>query len=330
VTGGFEEKASIFSIVWLIDIITHYIPVRKWHPSQGDFMRILLLGGSGMLGHRLWINLRKEHEVWVTVRTNGSEFPNVPEFPQNYVRPMVDALYFDQVIRALASIQPDLVINCIGLIKQQGHLARDPLLSISLNAMFPHRLSLVCRASKIRMIHISTDCVFSGKQGNYVETDQSDAEDLYGRTKFLGEVAYPPHCVTLRTSIIGREIKTKLGLMEWFLAQTGSIHGYTRAIFTGFTTDELSRIILKQVIPNPSLNGMYHVSSDPISKYELLCLAKDAFRKEIEIVPDADFAIDRSLDSTRFRQLTGYQPPAWREMIEEMAANSPFYERLEK
>lgn len=293
-------------------------------------MRILLLGGSGMLGHRLWINLRKEHEVWVTVRTNGSEFPKIPVFPENYVRPMVDALNFDQVIRALASIQPDIVINCIGLIKQLGHIARDPLFSISLNAMFPHRLSMVCRASKIRLIHISTDCVFSGKKGNYLETDQSDAEDLYGRTKFLGEVTYPPHCVTLRTSIVGHELKTKLGLIEWFLAQTGTIRGYTRAIYTGFTTDELSRVILKQVIPNPSLNGLYHVSSNPISKYDLLCMAKDAYHKDIEIQPDADFAMDRSLDSTRFRQATGYQPPSWREMIDEMANNSSFYEHLEK
>ena len=211
-------------------------------------MKILLLGGSGMLGHRLWINLRAEHEVWVTVRSNGNEFPDVPEFPREYVRPMVDALYFDQVTRALASIQPDLVINCIGLIKQMGHLARDPLFSISLNAMFPHRLSLICRTAKIRLIHISTDCVFSGKKGNYVETDQSDAEDLYGRTKFLGELHYP-HCVTLRTSIIGRELKSHLGLIEWFLSQTGTIRGYTKAIYTGFTTDELSRIIKDYVIP---------------------------------------------------------------------------------
>lgn len=272
-------------------------------------MKILILGGSGMMGHRLWINMRKEHEVWVTVRANGAEFAQVPEFPQHYVRPMVDALNFDQVIRAVASIQPDLVINCIGLIKQLGHIARDPLFSISLNAMFPHRLSLVCRASKIRLIHISTDCVFSGKKGNYLETDQSDAEDLYGRTKFLGEVAYPPHCVTLRTSIIGQELKSKLGLVEWFLAQTGPIQGYKRAIFSGFTADELSRIIMHSVIPNPTLNGLYHVSSNPISKYDLLCLVKDAFKKDIEIQPDVDYVIDRSLDSSYFRQITGYEPP---------------------
>lgn len=290
-------------------------------------MKILILGGSGMLGHRLWMNLRKEHEVWVTVRTNGSEFPDVPEFPKQYVRPMVDALYFDQVIRAMASIQPDLVINCIGLIKQQGHLARDPLFSITLNAQFPHRLSMLCRTAKIRLIHISTDCVFSGKKGGYLESDTPDAEDLYGRTKFLGEVTYP-HCVTLRTSIIGREIKRRLGLIEWFLAQKGPINGYTRAIYSGFTTDEFSRIILNNVIPNTQLSGLYHVSSQPISKYDLLMLAREAFKKDIEIIPDDSVINNRTLVSTRFREATGYQPPSWEEMIRELAENSSFYERL--
>lgn len=292
-------------------------------------MKILILGGSGMLGHRLWMNLSKEHDTWVTVRGNGSELPNIPEFPREKIRPTVDALYFDQVIRALASIQPDLVINCIGLIKQQGHIARDPLISISVNSALPHRISMICRTAKIRMIHISTDCVFSGKKGNYLETDQSDAEDLYGRTKFLGEVSYP-HTVTLRTSIIGQELKTHLGLIEWFLMQQGSISGYKNAIFSGFTTDELSRIILKYVIPNPELSGLYHVSSDPISKFDLLQLTKQSYKKDIDIQPDTDFFCDRSLNSTRFRQASGYTPPSWSAMIDEMAAGSEFYDQLKR
>ena len=293
-------------------------------------MKILILGGSGMLGHRLWMNLQKEHEVWVTVRQTFSPFPKQAEFPTQYVRTDVDASNFDQVTRALASIQPDLVINCIGLIKQMGHLARDPIISISLNALLPHRISLICRAAKIRMIHISTDCVFSGKKGSYLESDQSDAEDLYGRSKFLGEVAYPPHSITLRTSIIGRELKTRLGLVEWFLSQKDgdTIRGYKRAIFTGFTTDELSRIIMNKVIPNPELTGLYHVSSDPINKYDLLQIANQAFDRNINILPDEDFFMDRSLDSTRFRQIAGYQPPSWLEMIQEMAKDQSFYNKI--
>ena len=290
-------------------------------------MKILILGGSGMLGHRLWINLRKEHEVWVTVRQTTSPFPDQSEFPAKYVRTDVDASNFDQVTRALASIQPDLVINCIGLIKQMGHVARDPIMSISINALLPHRVSLICRAAKIRMIHISTDCVFSGKKGNYLESDPSDAEDLYGKTKFLGEVAYPPHSLTLRTSIIGRELKTRLGLIEWFLAQKDgdTINGYKKAIFSGFTTDELSRIIMNKVIPNPELIGLYQVSSNPISKYDLLSITNQVFKRNINILSDENFFMDRSLNSDRFRQATSYQPPSWQDMIEEMAADQQLY-----
>ncbi|MFZ5877790.1 MAG: dTDP-4-dehydrorhamnose reductase family protein [Chloroflexota bacterium] len=290
-------------------------------------MKILILGGSGMLGHRLWLDLGKEHETWVTVRGDGAELPVHAGFPRKYIRPYVDARTFDEVTRALASIQPDLVINCIGLIKQQAYFAKDPIYSISLNALLPHRISLVCRTAGIRMIHVSTDCVFSGSKGAYLESDQSDAEDLYGRTKFLGEVAYP-HTITLRTSIIGRELKTKLGLIEWFLAQQGRINGYRKAIYTGFTTHEISRIILNQVIPHPELSGLYHVSSEPISKYDLLHIVREEFGKNIEIAPDDEFDCDRSLDSTRFRQATGYEPPSWQEMIAEMASDSAFYDQF--
>jgi dTDP-4-dehydrorhamnose reductase len=290
-------------------------------------MKILILGGSGMLGHRLWLNLSQVHETWVTVRGDGSQLPDIPEFPKRYIRPHVDSLIFDEVNRALASIQPNLVINCVGLIKQDP-LVNDPLFSIKINALFPHQVSLICRTAGIRMIHISTDCVFSGKKGQYVEDDPSDAEDLYGRTKFLGEVAYP-HTVTLRTSIVGRELKTRRGLIEWFLSQRETINGYRQAIYTGFTTDELSRVILNCVIPRPDLSGVYHVSSNPISKFDLLMLAKEAFGRNVTILPDDGFISDRSLDSTRFRQLTGYKPPTWREMINELRKHSSLYDRLE-
>lgn len=291
-------------------------------------MRILIFGGSGMLGHRLWMNLSKEFETWVTIRGSESELPDIPEFPRKYIRTNVDALNFDQVTRAMASIQPDLVINCIGLIKQMGHLARDPLFSISLNAMLPHRISMICRVANIRMIHISTDCVFSGRKGNYTEEDQSDAEDIYGRTKFLGEVTYP-HCVTLRTSIIGRELKNKLGLIEWFLAQKGPVSGYKQAMYSGFTTDEISRIILNYVITNKNLSGLYHVSSNTISKFDLLQITKAAYKRDdIDILPDEKFLCDRSLNSQRFSSITGYKSPSWEEMIEKMAKSSSLYDRM--
>ncbi len=241
-------------------------------------MKIVILGGTGMLGHRLWIDLRKEHEVWVTVRGERNPFPNVPEFPEEFIKYGVDGLSFENFADTMASIQPDLVVNCIGLIKQLEPQASDPLTAISLNALFPHQLELICRAAKIRMIHISTDCVFSGRKGNYVEGDPSDAEDLYGRTKFLGEVNHS-NTLTLRTSIIGRELKNHLGLVDWFLSQAGTIKGYQRAIYTGLTTIELARIILNYVIPRPELSGLYHVSSEPISKYDLLLLVENGVWK---------------------------------------------------
>ena len=289
-------------------------------------MKILILGGSGMLGHRLWLNLNRHHETWVTLRGDGSEIPNLTEFPRKYICPYVDARNFDEVTRALTSIQPGLVINCIGLIKQTN-LSQDPIHSISLNALLPHQISLFCRTAGIRMIHISTDCVYSGRKGGYLETEQSDAEDLYGRTKFLGEVHYS-HSITLRTSIIGQELNTHHGLIEWFLAQNNNIRGFKKAIYSGLTTDELFRIILNYVIPHPELNGVYHVSSDPISKYSLLTLVRKSFHKQVEIMVDNEFQCDRSLDSSRFRQATGYIPPSWTDMIGELAAGSPFYDRL--
>ena len=289
-------------------------------------MKVLVLGGSGMLGHRLWISLQSRHEVWVSVLGDQSPFPNVPEFPPQRIHLGVDAESSDQLARVLNALRPDVVVNCIGVIKQRKE-AVDPSLSISLNALFPHRLASICKLVGSRMIHISTDCVFTGSKGGYRESDLSDAEDLYGRTKALGEVHYP-HTVTLRTSIIGQELATRFGLIEWFLAQTGAIHGYQKAIFTGVTTIELSRVIRDYVMPNGALSGLYHVSSTPVTKYELLRMAAAAYGRPIEIEPDASVVCDRSLDSSRFRQATGYQPPAWPEMLAEMASQAPFYSQF--
>lgn len=287
-------------------------------------MRILILGGSGMLGHRLWMDLSAFHDVWVTIRTPVSELPPVPGVDRSHVRSGIDAADFDNVIRAFASIQPELVINCIGLIKQHP-LCDDPLTTIEVNARLPHRLSLVCRTAAIRMIHISTDCVFSGRKGAYTEGDASDAEDLYGRTKALGELTYP-HTLTLRTSIIGRELRTRYGLTEWFLSQTGSVRGFQRALFSGLTTQAFATMLLKHVIPNPTLVGLFHVSSAPISKYEVLQLMSKSFHRDVAIHRDTDVAVDRTLDSTRFRSVTGFVPPSWPEMIEAMAADPTPYE----
>ncbi len=170
------------------------------------------------------------------------------------------------------------------------------------------------------MIHLSTDCVFDGSKGGYSEADSPDAKDLYGRTKLLGEVAYP-HCLTMRTSIIGHELKGRLGLVEWFMAQQGPIKGFTQAIYSGFPTIEMARILHERVLPNPGLSGVMHVSSQPVSKYELLRLMAERYGKDIVIEPDDDFHCDRSMDSASFRAATGYQPPSWRELVGAMHAH---------
>jgi len=282
--------------------------------------KILILGGTGMLGHVLFRSLSRNEDFEVHATTR--DYKGLVRFfdikLKEKIRPqIVEADNFDSVIRALASIQPDIVINCIGLIKQLP-LSGDPLSAITINAQLPHRLSLICRTSHARLVHISTDCVFNGRKGMYVESDISDAEDLYGRTKYLGEVSYRPHCITLRTSIIGHELKGRLGLVEWFLAQKEKVNGFTKAIYSGFPTIELSKIISDYIIPNAGLSGVYHVSSEPISKYELLKLVADRYNKEIHIEPFDEFVQDRSLNSALFRQQTGYVPPSWPELIDLM------------
>jgi len=271
-----------------------------------------------MLGHTLFmqLSLKADLDVYATARSSSGLTRWLPPDLLKKIQLGVDANNFDTIIRAFASVKPDIVINCIGLIKQLP-LASDPLSAITINSLLPHRISLICQSAGTKMIHISTDCVFDGKKGNYTETDLASANDLYGRSKFLGEVEYP-HCITLRTSIIGHELRGKLGLIEWFLAQRGNVRGFTHAIYSGFPTVELGRIMTDYVLPNQDLKGLYHVSSDPISKYDLLKLVAKRYAKKIQIEPYDDFCQDLSLDSSLFRRITGYAPPPWPELVDRM------------
>jgi dTDP-4-dehydrorhamnose reductase len=280
--------------------------------------KVLVYGASGMLGHTLFLRLseRNNLDVFSTARDQSALSQwFAPELLKKIFN-NVDADNFDSVQRILDQIKPDAVINCIGIIKQLP-IAKDPIVSITLNALFPHRLAQACQAVGARVIHISTDCVFSGSRGNYTEFDFPDANDLYGRTKLLGEVDYS-HCVTLRTSIIGHELKGKHGLIEWFLSQKDKVRGFTKAIFSGFPTIEMEKIIAEYVLPRNDLHGLYHVSSEPISKYDLLKIVAKQYGKNIEIEPVSDITIDRSLDSKRFQDATGYKPPAWPDLINAM------------
>lgn len=280
-------------------------------------MRILILGGDGMLGHQLFKHLSHRYFVRVTLRQNLSAYSEFGLFDKENSYSEIDVRSLDRVREVLAEFQPQAVVNAVGIVKQRS-AAKESIPSLEINALFPHHLALLCKEIDARLLHMSTDCVFSGRKGMYLETDLSDAEDLYGRTKYLGEV-HDSHCVTLRTSIIGRELSRKQGLLEWFLAQRGSVRGFKNAIFSGFTTLEFSRIIEKILTEYPEKAGLYHVSSYPISKLDLLTLIKKEMGLGIEIMPTEEPRLERSLDSTRFRREFNYTPPTWEQMIEELS-----------
>jgi dTDP-4-dehydrorhamnose reductase len=279
--------------------------------------RVLVLGVSGMLGNAVFRVFAQsdEYSVMGSARSAGL-LRLLPSELREQVVCGVDVENTDSLMRLFALVRPNVVINCIGLVKQLAE-ADDPLAAIPINALLPHRVARLCDVAGARLIHMSTDCVFAGTRGMYSEQDVSDAKDFYGRSKYLGEVDYP-HAVTLRTSIIGHELSSANGLVGWFLAQQGPVKGYVRAIFSGLPTVELARVIRDFVVPNPELRGLYHVSAEPINKYELLKLVAQVYGKAIDITPDDKLEIDRSLDSRRFREITGYQPAAWPELVRRM------------
>lgn len=278
-------------------------------------MRILIFGGTGMLGHRLVIDLNRKHDVTITVRDDGWE--TVPTVPLVII-PNIDVRSCN-IADLLSRVSPDVVINCTG-VHHHNKESNDSASMHAVNAMFPIVLATLCTSMGIRIIHFSTDCVFSGNRGGYAETDIPDARDLYGRTKRIGEIG--GNHLTLRTSFVGREIRHKYHLLEWFLQQEQPIRGYTDAYFSGVTTNEISQILLDIILPNRDLKGLYHIAGPRISKYDLLLLARDVFDKDLEIQPDDQLKIDRSLNGSLFEQATGYRPPDWRTMLEQIRHQS--------
>jgi dTDP-4-dehydrorhamnose reductase len=278
-----------------------------------------------MLGHKVYQVLSEQFDTYATVRAPEQRYAALELFARERLIGGVDAAEFATVRQTLAEIQPDVVINCIGIVKQVRE-AQDPVASIAINALFPHQLQRECAMRNARLIHVSTDCVFSGRRGAYREDDSPDPVDLYGQSKQLGEPS-GAHCLTMRTSIIGREIADAHGLVEWFLSQRGRhVKGYANAIFSGLTTLALSRVVAQLLRDNAEVTGLYHVSADHISKHDLLVLLRDAYGLDTEIEVDEAVRIDRSLDSSRFRQETGIVPPAWPAMIAELVADETPYE----
>lgn len=279
--------------------------------------RILVLGASGMLGSTLFRAFSRdpEFETFGSVREASAK----RHFLQELHDALIPSVHLDGesgLLTAFAVAKPDVVVNCIGIIKQLPN-ANDHLESLGVNATLPHRLAKYCDAMGARLVQFSTDCVFSGKQGLYKEEDFPDAYDLYGRTKFLGEVNYK-NSITLRTSIIGHELNRSKSLVDWFLSQSGEVKGFTKAVFSGLPTIEVARVVKEYVIPNPNLSGLFHLSVDPINKYDLLNLVASMYGKSVNIIPDDKLVIDRSLNSDRFRTATGFNPKPWPELIKDM------------
>lgn len=295
-----------------------------------DRKKILVLGAGGMLGHVLFSRLSatEGYNTTGTVRHTGKLGAIFNDGNRAKITDGVEADRFDTVEKAVRASKPDIIINCIGIIKQLPE-AKDPVISININSLFPHRLAKLCGDNGIRLVHFSTDCVYDGKKGNYTEEDLPNASDLYGRSKFMGEVA-GPGCMTIRTSIIGHELLGSYGLVEWFLAQKGAVQGYKKAVFSGFPTIEMADIIMEHVIPGDRLEGLFHISADPISKYELLRIVSEKYGKVIEILPSDKVNENRSLDSSKFRKISGYRPPKWDQLIEKMHGHylkSPCYNK---
>lgn len=280
-------------------------------------MKILVLGVTGMLGNAMFRVLAEasEHQVFGTARGDSARRHFGHAFAQQIVSG-VNVENHDSLMGAFAFVRPQVVVNCIGLVKQLVSVD-NPLQAVLINTVLPHRLAPLCLAAGARLVHFSTDCVFSGSKGGYLETDCPDAYDLYGRTKLLGEVDYS-HAITFRTSMIGHELAGSRSLIGWFLAQRGSVKGFTRAFFSGLPTVELSRVVRDVVLPRPDLRGIYHVAAKPISKCELLRLVAEVYGKTIKILPDDQMVIDRSLNADRFRQATGYVAPTWPELVKRM------------
>jgi dTDP-4-dehydrorhamnose reductase len=295
---------------------------------EGAEMRVMVLGATGTLGHRLCLDWGERFECWGTVRRPVEE-PVAKLLASTRLIAGVTADEPSTLQSAFERARPDVAVNCVGAVKQ-AETGQRPVPAIRTNSLFPHQLAEICHQSSVRMVHISTDCVFSGERGHYSESDLPDATDLYGRSKLLGEVS-GQGLLTLRTSLIGRELQSSLGLLEWLISNRGgSVRGFSRAVFSGLTTIALAAEIGAVLEQHPELEGVWHLASEPIDKFELLTMLDRELQLGIEIVRDDGVIVDRSLDSTRLRRATGRQPRRWDEMVEKLVADATPYDEIRR
>jgi dTDP-4-dehydrorhamnose reductase len=269
-----------------------------------------------MLGHQLMYSLGGSHELKCTLRRQASEYALLEFFNESNTFFESDIRHIEKMEAVIDAFRPDIVVNCVGIVKQRPE-SEESIISIEINALAPHKVAKLCKAKGARFIHVSTDCVFDGRTGGYTESDPCNVSDMYGLTKYLGEVRESP-AITLRTSIVGHELTRKTGLLEWFLSQKGQVKGFKKAIYSGVTTNELANVIEMLATNYVDASGLFHLASDPISKYDLLCLFKDAYARDVSVEPDDSFECDRSLNSDLFRESFSYVPPDWPSMVQVM------------
>ena len=289
--------------------------------------RVLILGAGGMLGHKMLQASRAAFpDSWASLRGVVGDYPvrGIDAFQSDRILEHFEASDFAGVRASLERLRPQVVINCVGVIKQRSP-AQEAQTNIAINALLPHQLAAVLSEWGGRLIHISTDCVFDGRRGGYTEEDLTNAEDLYGRTKAMGETT-APNTLTLRTSIIGRELRTHRSLLDWALSQNHrTVNGFRQAWWSGVTTNHLAALIVNLIGEHPTLSGIYHVSSGRSSKFDLLHLIRDAYGLDMNIVPDDGFVLDRSLSGSKLREAIGYECPPLTQLIAEMAGDSTPY-----
>jgi dTDP-4-dehydrorhamnose reductase len=285
-------------------------------------MKVLIVGATGMLGYSLFRTLGESSstnfEVYGTVRSiEGKE--RYFNGCLDRVIQGIDISDLSGLDKVMAELKPEILINCIGLIKQKS-ISKEYLDAIAINSLLPHQLASICDNYSAKLIHFSTDCIFDGVNGGYAESDAGNAQDLYGRTKLLGEVSCSPH-LTLRTSIIGHELSSNNSLIDWFLSQQSEVKGYSKAIFSGIPTCIIARILKEYIFSKPQLSGLYHLSAQAINKYDLLCLVAKVYGKDLIIKESEELVIDRSLNSSLLRGELDFDLPPWEHLISEMYEN---------
>lgn len=295
--------------------------------------KILILGITGMLGHQMWRVLRRtldsqRFQIYGTVRGTVLALQRFDIFNTDGVIENVNASHFSELQKCLSDLQPDYVINCIGLTLRKKDLA-DIEKCYQINSVLPQLLGQWCELNHAKLIHFSTDCVFDGQKGShYYETDLPTAQDHYGRSKFLGEVRTGKN-LTFRLSIVGRELENKTEFLEWIFSQKNqTVSGFDQVMYSGLTTNFVAQEVCRVILKFPELSGLHQISSESLSKFAIINKVNQKFYLNIQVNKKSDYVSNKSLDCSAYSKQTGFKSPTWDELIDDLYQDREFYERL--